>query len=123
MTVQIKHQNSKDVNSIRTNHLTEEQRKKIFDIIAKHKTLFTEPNDRLTFMNKIVAEIRTNPIFSKYYAYPMSLKEEIENQIKELLDNDIIRPSRSPYNSPVWIVLKKQNASGKKKFRMVVDYR
>lgn len=53
----------------------------------------------------------------------MSLKNEIEKQVKALLDDGIIRPSRSPYNSPVWIVPKKLDASGEKKFRMVIDYR
>lgn len=53
----------------------------------------------------------------------MSLKVEVNRQIQELLDNGIIRPSRSPYNWPVWIVPKKPDASSEKKFRMVVDYR
>lgn len=53
----------------------------------------------------------------------MSLKDEVNKQISELLANGIIRPSRSPYNSPVWIVPKKLDASNEKKYRMVIDYR
>jgi len=53
----------------------------------------------------------------------MSLKDEVERQIAELLRDGIIRPSRSSYNSPVWVVPKKQDASGEKKYRLVVDYR
>lgn len=52
----------------------------------------------------------------------MSLKDEVNKQISELLANGIVRPSRSPYNSPVWIVPKKLDASNKKKYRMVIDY-
>lgn len=53
----------------------------------------------------------------------MPLKKEIDKQISELLNDGIIRPSKSPYNSPVWIVPKKEDASGEKKSRMVIDYR
>jgi hypothetical protein len=48
---------------------------------------------------------------------------EIQSQIQKLLDNEIIRLSISPYSSPVWIVPKKLDASGKKKWRLVIDYR
>lgn len=52
----------------------------------------------------------------------MSLKDEVNKQISELLANGIIQPSRSPYNSPVWIVPKKLDGSNEKKYRMVIDY-
>lgn len=40
-----------------------------------------------------------------------------------MLDQGIIRPSDSPWSSPIWIVPKKLDASGKRKWRIVVDYR
>ena len=40
-----------------------------------------------------------------------------------MLDQGIIRPSISPWSSPVWVVPKKLDASGKEKWRVVVDYR
>lgn len=58
---------------------------------------------------KVIANIRTNSdtaVYTKYYPYPMSLEEEIEKQIQKLLDDGIIRPSRFPYNSTIWIVQK-----------------
>lgn len=62
-------------------------------------------------------------MYSKTNRYPYHLKNEIQIQIQKLLDNKIIRPSISPYSSPVWIVSKKLDASGKKKWRLVIDYR
>lgn len=40
-----------------------------------------------------------------------------------MLDQGIIRPSFSPWSSPIWIVPKKLDASGKQKWRLVIDYR
>ena len=36
---------------------------------------------------------------------------------------NIIRPSSSPWNSSLWIVPKKMDASGKTKWRTVIDFR
>eukprot|EP00253_Pinus_taeda_P025087 PITA_25087 len=41
------------------------------------------------------------------YRYPFTQKNEIEKIIKELLEAGVIRPSISPYSSPVVMVLKK----------------
>lgn len=51
------------------------------------------------------------------------MREEVEKQIGQLLADGIIRPSKSPYNAPIWIVEKKTDASQVKKYRMVVDFK
>lgn len=53
----------------------------------------------------------------------MAMKDAIEEHIQKHLDHNIIRPSKSPYNAPVWVVAKKINASGVKESRMVIDFR
>lgn len=45
------------------------------------------------------------------------------DQIKKILEQNIIQPSNSPWSSLVWIVPKKIDASGKVKWCLVVDYR
>ena len=51
------------------------------------------------------------------------LKKELKKQTNELLENEIIKPSQSPYNIPVWIVPKKLDSQGNNKWRMVLDFR
>lgn len=40
-----------------------------------------------------------------------------------MLSQGIIEPTTSPWNSSLWVVPKKLDASGKKKWRIVIDYR
>lgn len=59
----------------------------------------------------------------KQYPYPYSDKEFVDNEIQNLLDNDIIEKSYSPYNAPIWVVPKKGfDANGKPKRRLVMDF-
>lgn len=40
-----------------------------------------------------------------------------------MLKDGVIRPSKSPYNSPLWIVAKKPKANGEKQYRIVIDFK
>lgn len=126
--IHLRQNSAESVNAIdlRVNHLDDEQKKKIQSIIKQHKNLLSEPNEKLTYTTVVKGKIRTTteePVYSKSYPYPMCLKKEVEAEIQKLLKDDIIRPSRSPYNSPIWMVPKKIDASGEKKYRLVIDYR
>lgn len=110
---------------LRTEHVNEFQKFNLEKTICSYPNLFTEPNEKLTYTTRVQGEIRTttdSPIYSKSYPYPMVLKTEVQNQLTDLTNDGIIRPSKSPYNAPVWIVAKKLDASGEKKYRMVIDY-
>jgi len=62
-------------------------------------------------------------VHTKQYRFPPIHKEKIDRQVNKLLKEDIIELSTSPYNSPVWIVPKKPDFAGNKRWRMVIDYR
>jgi len=51
------------------------------------------------------------------------MRGEVDRQIYELLRDGIIKPSKSPYNSPVWVVTKKPKPNGEKQYRMVIDFK
>lgn len=98
----------------------------IQNILEKYADLFGPVSNDDTVDTNVRAEIKTNteePIYTKSYPYPANLRAEVERQIADLLKDGIIRPSRSPYNSPLWIVPKKPGPSGEKKYRIVIDYK
>lgn len=111
---------------LRTDHLNVEEKQALEKLVKQFKDIFYDMNNKLTFTNKAKHEIKTTdeiPVHTKSYRYPYVHKQEIRTQITKMLDDGIIRPSQSPWNSPIWIVPKKLDASGKQKWRIVVDYR
>jgi hypothetical protein len=60
----------------------------------------------------------TAPISERPYRMPPKELAELQNQLQEFLDKGYIRPSSSPWGSPVLFVQKKDGS-----LRMCVDYR
>ena len=111
---------------LRIDHLNEEEREEILKLCLEYSDIFYLEGDQLTFTNEIKHSIDTNnsrPIYTKSYRYPHVHKEEVKRQISKMLEEQIIRPSTSPWSAPVWVVPKKADASGKQKWRVVIDYR
>ncbi|WVZ49402.1 hypothetical protein U9M48_000767 [Paspalum notatum var. saurae] len=59
-----------------------------------------------------------SPVFTRSYRLAPTLKDEVEDQIKEMLNSGIIQKSTSPFSSAVLLVKKKDNT-----WRFCVDYR
>lgn len=117
-----------DINSIHKNisDLNSEEKSEITKVLKHYDDLFFRHNDVLTFTNAIKHRIFLSddrPIYCRSYRYPEIYKNEVNKQISDLLNQGIIRPSRSPYSSPLWIVPKKDDSDGNKQYRLVVDYR
>lgn len=90
--------------------MNQEEKEVIIPLCKKYKNIFYNGNNDLSFTSAVKHHIKTDddePIYTKSYKYPYHLKEEIQTEIKKLLNNKIIRPSISPYSSPVCIVPKK----------------
>ena len=112
--------------SLRLGHLNSDERKSVLDICTRYQEIFYFPDDKLSATNAIEHEIHVTdptPIYTKSYRYPEVHKPEVQKQIEKMLNQGIIQPSISPWSSPLWIVPKKIDASGKKKWRIVIDFR
>lgn len=53
---------------------------------------------------------------------PYSQKDEIAKQVEQMEQDGIIVPSDSPWNAPLLVIPKKEDISGTKKYRVVVDF-
>lgn len=115
------------LNLLRASHLNSEEANALHDISsAEYSDIFYLPGDKLSYTNAVKHEIKTtpqNPIHVKSYRFPEIHKQEVAKQIDQMLNQNIIKPSMSPWSSPIWVVPKKLDASGQRKWRVVIDYR
>lgn len=107
--------------------LTATDGKRLTELIREYSDIFHLKGDPLTTTN--LTELRVQlkpdavPKFIKPYRVPHSQKTEINQQVEEMLANDLIEPSVSPWNAPILLVPKKSDGSSKPKSRLVIDYR
>lgn len=112
--------------NLRVKHMNQEQKESITDICYQFQDIFHLPGDMLTKTTAATCAIKTTddiPIHTKPYRHPQIQKEEVKKQTEKLYSQGSIIPSTSPWSSPLIIVPKKADASGQKKWRMVIDYR
>jgi len=102
-------------------------RENFLKMLINRKKTFADANEALPYNTSVVATIRTvdeQPIYAKLYPYPMGAAEFVNKEIQDLLKNDIIQKSVSPYNNPIWVVDKKgTDEMGNRNMRLVMDFR
>jgi predicted aspartyl protease len=98
--------------------LTESQRKIMIDLLEEYKDLFSADIRSTTPL--VTHKIYTDgpPQKQRPYWTPISQKAYVSKYIQESLEAGIIRPSSSPWSSPILLVQKKDGTK-----RFCVDYR
>ncbi len=64
-----------------------------------------------------------NPIRMQPYRTNPKMQDEIDKQVKMLLEADIIEEAMTPWQAPVVMVKKPHVAPGESPWRLVIDYR
>lgn len=97
------------------------QKQQLTDLLANFCDCFsTSSKVRQTPVAKhrIIVDETTKPVHQHPYRVSYKEREAIRSQVKEMLRDDVIQPSTSPWASPVVLVEKKD-----KTLRFCVDYR
>lgn len=114
------------MNSMPTNHLSDEDLIKVRNLVDKFNSIFKLKTDKLgacTLMKCRVPlkdESRVSNV--KQYKMPKSHEDEAEKIVQGWLREGIAEISISPFNSPI-IVVPKKTLQGEKRFRVVIDLR
>ncbi|KAJ4758083.1 polyprotein [Rhynchospora pubera] len=90
-------------------------------LLTVFEDLFLEPQElppSRAFDHRISLLPNSTPVAVRPYRYPHMQKDEIEKQCAAMMEQGIIRPSTSPFSSPVLLV-KKQDMT----WRFCIDYR
>ncbi|XP_017420235.1 uncharacterized protein LOC108330249 [Vigna angularis] len=101
--------------------LTGEQSRELGNLLHTHYRLFRDMQGLPPTRSKehhIQLKEGVDPINVRPYKYLHLMKSEIERQVEDMLQAGIIRPSSSPFSSPVILVKKKDGS-----WRFCVDYR
>lgn len=111
-----------NVNAISINEgLTSEEHKKLQLNIQENRQCFSEKSSELGKCNLVKMEIEVTtpePIRCKPYRLAFAKRPIVANIVKDLLDNEIIRKSNSPYASGI-VLVEKRNGE----HRLCIDYR
>ena len=110
---------------LRLKHLDKEEVSVVQELITEAADIFYLPGEKLGTTDVLVHRIPTIdefPVNSKQYRFPEIHKDEINRQVQEQLEGGIIREFSSSYNTPIWIVSKKNDSHGNKKWRWVLDF-
>lgn len=97
-----------------------EYRQAMGNIFEKYSAALTNarappPSNVAKHVIKLTTDV---PFRIKPYRYAEHKRREIEEQVSEMLEDGVIEPTTSPYNSPVVLVKKKDGSS-----RFCVDFR
>ena len=101
--------------------LTEVNKEQLFYLLGEYADIFAISKEDLGRTAKVQHRINTgnsHPIRQPLRRIPPAKREEVRQLLKEMLDQDVIKPTNSPWASPVVIVKKKDGSP-----RFCVDYR
>lgn len=93
----------------------------IQEVLQQHQQVFSEPSGLppgCETDHAIPLREGTDPVNMRPFRYPHIQKNEIERLVQKMLTTGIIRPSVSPFSSPVLLVKKKDES-----WHFCVDYK
>lgn len=106
---------------VNVTHLTSEQQVIVRKMLREECGVFARNQDDIGYIESLKMDIKLTddvPVAKTYNAIPRPLYEEVKKHVHDLLSQDFIRKSTSPYASPV-VCVRKRDLS----LRLCVDFR
>ncbi|XP_071491677.1 uncharacterized protein [Diadema antillarum] len=101
-----------------SDELSDAERKELVGLVKGFADVMTDVPGHTNLAQHTVQLKTEEPIRSRPFPVPQSMKETIQEEVNTMLDMKVIEPSTSPYAAPVVLVPKKDG-----KVRFCVDYR
>lgn len=104
-----------------SSNLNEEETNVLWGWLNDYPDVFALDHEHLGYNSDMPLRINTEsnmPIYKKPYRIPAIHEKEVEKQLENMLAQNVIQPSKSPWNFPLVIVKKKDGS-----LRLCVDYR
>ena len=101
--------------------LSPEEENAVNELLLKWRSVFSCPGEKLGCATGVKHKIKLSdptPFKEPYRRIPPHLYEEVRTHLKEMLDDEIIRESKSPFSSPIVLVRKPDQT-----LRFCVDFR
>ena len=98
--------------------LSASQKRDMKNLVFPYRDVFTDKPGTTNLAEYKIEMVTDDPVRVKPYPIPYSLREELKQDIEQMLDMGVIRKSDSPYSSPIVIVRKKDGSN-----RICIDFR
>ena len=98
--------------------LPEDQRRVLKDLVRRYPDVFIDMPGETDVIQHQIRLTDDTPIRCKPYPLPYAMREELRNEVDTMLEMGVVRPSTSPYASPIVMVKKKDGSN-----RVCVDFR
>ena len=99
-----------NINITLSKNLSGTKNTQLMALLTDYKAAFATDTRKPRKTNLLEHRIITNdalPVYHKPRRIPVAWEKEVDDQVLEMLQNDIIRPSYSPWNAPVILVKKR----------------
>ncbi len=105
-------------------HLSFEQKQQLLAVLDEYPQVFSDTPGLCTIVQHEIPLIDGFvPRRFRAYRVPLHYREEVNAHIARLLELNFIEPSTSPQVSPIVVVLKPPDSSGRRAPRVTIDYR
>ena len=91
-------------------NFTHPQRIELSNLVSTYRDVFAANPQKLSRTNLLCHKIITpnvKPAYGKPRRIPWAWEKGVDIQVREMLQNNIIRESKSPWNAPILLVKKK----------------